>query len=196
MGDSQWKEISLGDQCFGFPPEGSSGSPGGRSGRARGRFGRGRKHRIEPAWRSPPSVVQTRWGSHTPARDDGVSSCTISLRNAHGTGIPDDRHVYYAWHLCRVANPPRCKGTLPARRRGSASPADRAARSVRLRHPSGPAIWPRTRASPMAMSGSRPPPSARVCLCSHRSSPPRPTLIPEAAGVSVALAERDEASVP
>ena len=34
------------------------------------------------------------------------------------------------------------------------------------------------------------PPRDRVCLCSHRSSPPRPTLIPEGAGVSVTLAAR------
>ena len=33
-------------------------------------------------------------------------------------------------------------------------------------------------------------PGHRVCLCSHRSSPPRPTLIPRGASVSVMLAER------
>ena len=33
-------------------------------------------------------------------------------------------------------------------------------------------------------------PGHRVCLCSHRSSPPRPTLIPRGAGVSGMLAER------
>ena len=33
-------------------------------------------------------------------------------------------------------------------------------------------------------------PGHRVCLCSHRFSPPRPTLIPRGAGVSGMLAER------
>ena len=37
---------------------------------------------------------------------------------------------------------------------------------------------------------ARLPPGAQVCLCSHRSSPPRPTLIPRGAGVSSMLAER------
>ena len=33
-------------------------------------------------------------------------------------------------------------------------------------------------------------PGGRVCLCSHRSSTSRPTLVPSGAGVSVTLAER------
>ena len=83
---------------LGVSSVGGCGSPADRSGRARGWFARGRERRLGPAWRSPPRGVRTRWGSSTPARNDGVSCCTTPRHNAHGTGIPDDREVYYAWH--------------------------------------------------------------------------------------------------
>ena len=34
----------------------------------------------------------------TPARSANAGCCTTPRHNAHGTGIPDDREVYYAWH--------------------------------------------------------------------------------------------------
>ena len=83
---------------LGVPPEGGCGSPADRSGKAQGWFARGRGRRPGSAWRLPPCGVRTRWGSSTPARNDGVSCCTTPRHNAHGTGVPDDREVYYAWH--------------------------------------------------------------------------------------------------
>ena len=89
-GTLSWRPV------LGVSPEGGSGSPAGRSGRVRGWFGRNREPRPGRAWR--PRGVRTRWGSGTPARNDGVWCCTTSRHNAHGTEIPDDREVYYAWH--------------------------------------------------------------------------------------------------
>ena len=79
------------------PPEGGCGSPPGRSGKARGRFGRDGP-RCPWAASRPPCGVRTRWGSGTPGQNGDGPCCTTPQHNAHVTGIPDDREVFYAWH--------------------------------------------------------------------------------------------------
>ena len=79
------------------PPEGGCGSPPGRSGKARGRFGRD-DPRCPWAASRPPRGVRTRWGSGTPGQNGDGPCCTTPQHNAHVTGIPDDREVFYAWH--------------------------------------------------------------------------------------------------
>ena len=82
---------------MGVSSEGGCGSPADRSARARERL-------VRDAPRCPSGTparrrgVRIRSGSGTPARSASAGCCTTSRHNAHGTGIPDDREVYYAWH--------------------------------------------------------------------------------------------------
>ena len=74
-----------------------------------------------------------------------------------------DNLDFAGWLVCMVPQP---KGDLPPNRINRAALLDPKGRRARL-HPGG-----------------------RICRCSHRSSPPRSTLIPSYAGVSGMLAER------
>ena len=86
----------------------------------------------------------------------------------------------------------------PAARRGDVRPRSPWAGSIRRYVNSGIRPLGGLVATLLDPQGRRArlPPGHRVCLCSHRSSPPRPTLIPRGDGVSGMLAEKGGRGLP